>query len=65
MLVHLTDRRVQWTGALCLVLSAGCGVAAPVGVPELGRDAERFVNGGDDRLEYFELEDAAQRADDR
>jgi trypsin-like peptidase len=62
MLVPLTSRRVQWMGALCLVLSAGCGVAAPVGTAELGLDAEPFINGGDDRLEYFELSDPAQRA---
>jgi hypothetical protein len=42
--------------------AVGCGVAAPVGSVELGRQAEPFINGADDRLEYFELADPAQRA---
>ena len=33
-----------------------------MGTAELGLHAEPFVNGGDDRLEYFELSDPAQRA---
>src|SRR5690606_31484318 len=41
----------------------GCGSAAPEGVsPALGQARATFVNGGDDRREYYELSEPFQRA---
>ncbi len=65
-------------GRACVILGGvllgsgvvGCGVAGPLddgsgtsdGETRLGQASEAFVNGGDDRLEYFELPEAFQRA---
>jgi hypothetical protein len=51
--------RIGWVPLLGLAL--GCS-AAPNGSASLGQNSQGFVNGSDDRLEYFELGEASQRA---
>jgi hypothetical protein len=69
MLPSLAGRVATWSGALGVSLAAlvGCGGASPRELPEevsagLGQKSQGFVNGGDDRLEYFELAEPFQRA---
>jgi hypothetical protein len=43
--------------------SLACGAEDPaLAAAELGRERQAFVNGADDRREYFELDEAAERA---
>jgi hypothetical protein len=51
-------------GAVAVALGIlACGAESPAPATfELGREPQAFVNGEDDRREYFELDDAAQRA---
>lgn len=63
-LCALTRRFLGHFGAVAVALaSLACGAEnhAPA-AGELGREQQAFVNGADDRREYFELDDAAQRA---
>lgn len=64
MLSALARRFFVHTGAVAVALgSLACGAEPPApAADELGREVQAFVNGADDRREYFELDDAAQRA---
>jgi Trypsin-like peptidase domain len=70
MLFSLAGRVATSSGAvgisLCVLFGCalvGCGGDAPRYASEgMGQNSEPFVNGGDDRLEYFELAEPAQRA---
>src|SRR5688572_4416304 len=70
MLFNLADTVATWTGAIGVSIAAlaACGGEAPDGVSagsgpaELGQSSRAFVNGGDDRREYFELAEPSQRA---
>jgi hypothetical protein len=64
MLRNLAGRIIGCLAAVAVALgNLACG--AENGAPrarELGRERQAFVNGADDRREYFELDDATQRA---
>jgi len=64
MLCALARRLFAHFGAVAVALgSLACGAEAPApAARELAREQQAFVNGADDRREYFELDDAAQRA---
>lgn len=51
------------TRAAAALLGVACGAEGPAPASvALGRSEQGFVNGADDRLEYFELDEPAQRA---
>jgi trypsin-like peptidase len=64
MLSGLARRFFSYSGAVAAALvSQACGADNPAtAAGELGSGQQAFVNGSDDRREYFELDDAAQRA---
>jgi V8-like Glu-specific endopeptidase len=70
MLYNLADTVATWTGAIGVSIAAlaACGGEAPEdgsagsGPSGLGQSSRAFVNGGDDRREYFELAEPSQRA---
>jgi Trypsin-like peptidase domain len=50
-------------GSLFLGSLVGCGAGSPQDVTwSVGQSSQAFVNGGDDRREYFELSEPSQRA---
>jgi hypothetical protein len=63
MLPILAGRLATWSGPLGILWVAlvGCG-EAPKEALSLGQNHQAFVNGGDDRLEYFELTEQAHRS---
>lgn len=54
-------RRSSVLVSLSVLAAAGCGAEAPDTL-SLGRGSQAFVNGEDDRREYFELTEDAERA---
>src|SRR5688572_2270990 len=53
----LAGRFATWSGTLGISWAAvvSCAEPPPKEALSLGQDSQEFVNGGDDRLEYFEL----------
>lgn len=64
MLCSLARQLSVWVASLAAVVgSVGCGADGHTFAREgLGQNEQRFVNGADDRREYFELSDPVQRA---
>lgn len=57
------SRKLALAAPCCLLALAACGAESPgsSGPVPLGALEQPFINGDDDRLEYFELEDPAAR----
>jgi hypothetical protein len=48
--------------AVLLAVTVGCGASAELDSAATGQHREAFINGADDRQEYFEIADAAERS---